>query len=389
MARIRTIKPEFWTSEQVLELSRDARLLFIGMWNFCDDGGNHPASAKTLKAEVLPADDVSASVVMQWVDELIEQGLLSEYEADGKEFWHVTGWHHQRIDQPTLRHPRGDAVTQGDAGDAASPKRLGGKQRQLLLKKLRDRDGDTCHQCGDAQGDTLLRVTDEAAENPHDVRNYRLICKACKRKNASGDAKVTQGDARYVAGDSTTEGRVGEGNGVESISTQVEQQQESTVEGASPVEGDAVTRGDAVTHPAPSAAVHVPDGSTSVSRAIEIAVYLRQRGVAGANSVNPNIAAWGDDVRVTNEILDAAISKARVSLKGKPLGPNYLATIIPDLLNPAPAQPKREDNAWKRTPAGIERKASELGILCPPGRDHGWLLEKCEAELRNRAQVPA
>ncbi|OXJ16316.1 hypothetical protein CFB45_07045 [Burkholderia sp. HI2500] len=111
--------------------------------------------------------------------------------------------------------------------------------------------------------------------------------------------------------------------------------------------------------------------------------------MAGANSVNPNIAAWGDDVRVTNEILDAAISKARVSLKGKPLGPNYLATIIPDLLNPAPAQPKREDNAWKRTPAGIERKASELGILCPPGRDHGWLLEKCEAELRNRAQVPA
>jgi len=34
MARIRTIKPEFWTAEQVMELSRDARLLFIGMWNF-------------------------------------------------------------------------------------------------------------------------------------------------------------------------------------------------------------------------------------------------------------------------------------------------------------------------------------------------------------------
>jgi hypothetical protein len=49
MARIRTVKPEFWTSEQVMNCSRDARLLFIGMWNFCDDGGNHPASAKTLK----------------------------------------------------------------------------------------------------------------------------------------------------------------------------------------------------------------------------------------------------------------------------------------------------------------------------------------------------
>ncbi|WP_027793440.1 hypothetical protein [Paraburkholderia acidipaludis] len=47
--------------------------------------------------------------------------------------------------------------------------------------------------------------------------------------------------------------------------------------------------------------------------------------------------------------------------------------------------PKREDNAWKRSPAGIERKASELGIVCPPGRDHAWLAEKCESVLRQRA----
>jgi hypothetical protein len=87
MARIRTVKPEFWTSEQVMNCSRDARLLFIGMWNFCDDGGNHPASAKTLKAEVFPGDDkLETATVMTWVDELIEQDLVSEYEVDSKEF---------------------------------------------------------------------------------------------------------------------------------------------------------------------------------------------------------------------------------------------------------------------------------------------------------------
>lgn len=131
-----------------------------------------------------------------------------------------------------------------------------------------------------------------------------------------------------------------------------------------------------------------PHSSSPVSRAIEIAVYLRQRGVAGANSVNPNIAEWGDDVRVTNEILDAAISKARVSLKGKPLGPNYLATIIPDLLNPQPAQSvKREDNAWKRSDKGIESKASELGIYARAGESHDALRERCEAEIRRRAKA--
>ncbi len=44
MARIRTTKPEFFTSEQVMNLSIFARFAFLGMWNFCDDGGNHPAS---------------------------------------------------------------------------------------------------------------------------------------------------------------------------------------------------------------------------------------------------------------------------------------------------------------------------------------------------------
>lgn len=105
MARIRTVKPEFWTSEQVMECSPIARLLFVGMWNFCDDGGNHPASAKTLKAEVFPADDFSTDSIQLMVDELVVQGLLLPYEADGKRFLHVTGWHHQKIEKPNFKHP--------------------------------------------------------------------------------------------------------------------------------------------------------------------------------------------------------------------------------------------------------------------------------------------
>lgn len=128
------------------------------------------------------------------------------------------------------------------------------------------------------------------------------------------------------------------------------------------------------------------DGSSPVSRAVEIATYLRQRGVAGANSFNPNVAAWADDVRVTNEILEAALSKARTSLNGKPLGVNYLAPIIPDLLNPAPAQAPKQRDDWFRSPKGIERKAAELGIYARAGETHDALRERCEAELRRRAQ---
>lgn len=112
MARIRTIKPEFWTAEQVMECSPMARLLFIGMWNFCDDGGVHPASAKTLKAEVFPSDDITAGQVEVLVLELVANDLLLEYEAGGKRYLHVTGWsRHQKIEKPNFKHPGPDSAT--------------------------------------------------------------------------------------------------------------------------------------------------------------------------------------------------------------------------------------------------------------------------------------
>jgi hypothetical protein len=105
MARIRTIKPEFWSSEQVMDCSPMARLLFIGLWNFCDDGGNHVASAKTVKAEIFPGDDITSSTVQGLLDELSSNSLIAYYTSENKDFLHITGWHHQKIDRPTYKHP--------------------------------------------------------------------------------------------------------------------------------------------------------------------------------------------------------------------------------------------------------------------------------------------
>lgn len=110
MSRIRTIKPEFWTSEQVISCSHHARLLFIGLWNFCDDRGIHPASYIRLKAEIFPGDDCSIENIKAWVSELVIANLLHEYAIDDKRYWIITGWkQHQRIDKPTYRHPIPDS----------------------------------------------------------------------------------------------------------------------------------------------------------------------------------------------------------------------------------------------------------------------------------------
>lgn len=106
MARIRTIKPEFWSSEQVVDCSPTSRLLFIGMWNFCDDGGNCPASCRGLKMQVFPGDDFTADDIRKMMDELVRAGLVLQYFADGKEYWHVTGWQHQKIEKKAYKYPQ-------------------------------------------------------------------------------------------------------------------------------------------------------------------------------------------------------------------------------------------------------------------------------------------
>lgn len=100
MARIRSIKPEFWTSEQIMECAPTTRLLFIGLWNFCDDHGRHPLATKQLRALIFPSDDFTNESVRGMIDELASNGLISIYVVDGKEYFQVTGWQHQKIDKP-------------------------------------------------------------------------------------------------------------------------------------------------------------------------------------------------------------------------------------------------------------------------------------------------
>lgn len=99
MARIRTIKPDFWTDEKLTECSMSARLLFIGMFNFADDNGNLSASAKKLKMQIFPADNVDCQPLL---DELIAHGILIEYSVSGDKYLNIKGFKkHQVINRPS------------------------------------------------------------------------------------------------------------------------------------------------------------------------------------------------------------------------------------------------------------------------------------------------
>lgn len=98
MARLRTVKPEFWTDERVGEVSVTARLLFIATWNFADDHGGLDRSAKQLKAQAFPYDNIDCEPLVQ---ELLKARLLIEYEVGGKKYLHIKGFRtHQKVEKP-------------------------------------------------------------------------------------------------------------------------------------------------------------------------------------------------------------------------------------------------------------------------------------------------
>ncbi len=101
MARIRTVKPEFWVDDKVVELDPWARLLFIGMWNFADDQGYIDFSPKRIKMQVFPGDTVD---VVPLIDELLKQGLIRSYMSPIGPVLHVANWaRHQRVDHAAKR----------------------------------------------------------------------------------------------------------------------------------------------------------------------------------------------------------------------------------------------------------------------------------------------
>lgn len=88
MARIRNIKPTFWTDSKIVVLSPLARLFYIGMWNFavCDIG-HVEDDPDALKLQILPTDDVDGDVL---IEELLTKGRVVRLDlSGGRTFLHI------------------------------------------------------------------------------------------------------------------------------------------------------------------------------------------------------------------------------------------------------------------------------------------------------------
>lgn len=83
MSRIRTIKPEFFTSEDIVSMSPLARLFYVSLWCEADREGRLEWRPGTLKMRYFPGDNCK---VEKLGDELAGRGLIVFYTYGGKQY---------------------------------------------------------------------------------------------------------------------------------------------------------------------------------------------------------------------------------------------------------------------------------------------------------------
>ncbi|WP_206408807.1 DnaT-like ssDNA-binding domain-containing protein [Ectopseudomonas oleovorans] len=198
MARIRTIKPEFWTDEKIVQLPYEARLLFIGLWNFADDDGRLFEEPERIKMQVMPGDDVDADLL---IDLLVAVGLCDRYMLEGgKTALVISNFsQHQKISHKTasripLENSRKLQITPA--------------MRRGIATKYGCKPGDdhaaTCYYCGNPgsmrwwalrngkpsswvsfSGLEMDHFVSEHQGGSHGVENLVLACRECNRSKGT------------------------------------------------------------------------------------------------------------------------------------------------------------------------------------------------------------
>lgn len=128
--RIRSIKPEFWRSQDISGLDVEDRLFFVGLWSYVDDNGVGEDRVSQVAADLF-ADDIERDPietfarVSRGLRNLSECDLIRRYRVSGRSFLRVVNWSkHQRIDKPNKpRFPFENGVIAREFDESATSSR--------------------------------------------------------------------------------------------------------------------------------------------------------------------------------------------------------------------------------------------------------------------------
>lgn len=202
MPRIRTVKPEFWTSDSIGALTREARLLLLACLNLADDEGLLRWNPAYLMANAfMYDDDINVKQVSEWMDELVTEQFIFKYVAgrSNANFAFIIKFrNHQVINRP--QKPKCDHPS---------------IQNNNYKSAIYMRDNYICHLCGDecdplspinicnSKAPSIDHVHPVSKGGSHYPSNLKTACLSCNKRR--GNRVIDSDDVNDSVSDSLTE----------------------------------------------------------------------------------------------------------------------------------------------------------------------------------------
>ena len=191
MARIRTIKPEFFTSEDVVSLSPLARLLYIAMWCESDREGRFEWKPRTFKLRYLPGDNCDVEAL---ATELTDSGMVVLYEVEGRVYAEIPSFtRHQSInnrENESVLPGRPNVPTSKASGGEADRIPTGVNVPAKLREEIILRDGGKCLRCGSVDSLTIDHIFPQCVGGTHARANLRTFCRSCNARRPTNGQEL-------------------------------------------------------------------------------------------------------------------------------------------------------------------------------------------------------
>jgi|GEM_PF-400172 len=176
MARARNIKPGFFRNADLVELSAETRLLFIGLWTLADREGRLEDRPRQIKMELFPADSFDVGSML---DQLQSSGFVIRYEVDSIKVLEVSNFiKHQ---DPHYKEKASELPPRPGTENFI----LASAVTRLQRKRILDRDGHECQHCAATEALCIDHVIPVSRGGDSSDDNLQILCSACNTKKGN------------------------------------------------------------------------------------------------------------------------------------------------------------------------------------------------------------